>query len=366
MTGAEIEAGRSWIASVASHVQNDREFSQRDIDELIDLSDERQVELASLALSMFSAMVDEATEATYLLVWIPLGERDEIPGRIPSFEALLQSADFTGSLVGLSVPGFLVAGANPSDWNRSAVEFRAVLDHPLQLNRETTCCRKSVFHPRAESCSTMNLDPESVAQLVFEDMTALQERRLRLLAYWMNRSDGPLTSMDGTLDSADELREWFVTFVESGCPGIPEDARPRLSYDGSVLPYSDENRAWNVAEMITPYWKMIYAKVDPSAHYSIHRDKTKRKTGSHLATVIKLSNGSFATPGFAAVTGSRVAEVGRAGLRMAPWSMLLKNFVPPGFFPDTQERGESLLTPLLTSEQPAIIPPYPQSLDFRD
>ncbi|WP_431279126.1 hypothetical protein [Leifsonia poae] len=106
----------------------------------------------------------------------------------------------------------------------------------------------------------------------FRDFVAgRQAARLVDLAHWMAATDGPIESMDATVDSLVPLWEWFVQFVDAGCPGVPRDARWAVGEAIGVAPGSEESeRAIFAGESIEHYVYLVCAKALPETNWRVY------------------------------------------------------------------------------------------------
>jgi hypothetical protein len=176
------------------------------------------------------------------------------------------------------------------------------------------------------------------------------------LAWWMNASGGPVDEMDASLASVTLLEGWFFEYLATGCPGVPRDALPWAS---SGFRMQEENVAQYFASTIFYYLRLVLQRVDPSAHWEVFVDPSKRvKRIEHLGIGIELANGTFVFPSFPSVFAERFVRQGAAKRGGAPWATILKNDAGPDFFPAEQERRESVLVPLLAgATDPLTRPP---------
>jgi len=104
------------------------------------------------------------------------------------------------------------------------------------------------------------------------------------LAAWMQATDGPLAHADGSFHSLDVIGDWFIHFLDEGCPGVPRNARPAPFTDqdylasDAVLSADDEAIAVALyaAQAIGRYHRPVFATLDPEAHWAVFRKKAPR------------------------------------------------------------------------------------------
>lgn len=215
--------------------------------------------------------------------------------------------------------------------------------------------------------------------------------RLSDLAYWMRDTDGPIDEMDASLDSLIPLWKWFVWFVNSGCPGVPEAARPE-SFQRYVPNLNTEQRQflgshalrWRAAfasESLEHYVMAVLRRLDGSARWEVFSDPDARRRGvldlREKKTVIKFASYedvSISLP--LPVTGSLIDLQDQRAGRAEPdvhgvsryaadawlWKAVGQHRVPKEILPESQPRRESILLPLLDQphvpwDAPERIPP---------
>lgn len=108
---------------------------------------------------------------------------------------------------------------------------------------------------------------------------AREPHRLALLEQWMRDTGGPLDEMDASVASLVPLWDWFIGFVDDGCPGVRRDGRPDW-YD--VAHYLELHQrqanpateefwvAQFAAESLEHYLFGVCARLDPTARWELY------------------------------------------------------------------------------------------------
>ena len=128
------------------------------------------------------------------------------------------------------------------------------------------------------------------AQSLCDFIIRREPARLSDLAYWMRDAGGPVELMDASLDSLLPLWEWFLGFVNSGCPGVPEYARPESFQRHVPNQFLDERhfgahpalhwRAAFASESLEHYLMAVLRRIDPTAHWAVYSGSELRRVGA--------------------------------------------------------------------------------------
>jgi hypothetical protein len=109
------------------------------------------------------------------------------------------------------------------------------------------------------------------AKAFVSHLVAREPYRLRDLAVRMRDTGGPVEAMDASLASLGPLWEWFVAYVLSDCPGVPDDVRlsrwPRLD-DDSAKARAVRRRA-AAAEGLEHYLRLVLQCWEPPAEWTV-------------------------------------------------------------------------------------------------
>lgn len=130
------------------------------------------------------------------------------------------------------------------------------------------------------------------AQEFCDHVVAREDARLGDLARWVLSTGGPLGELDGSLESLVPLWEWFVTFMDVGCPGVPEGVLP-----SEARSFGEQGRDWAsdrelfAGESIAHYVLRVVQRVDRTAHWAVHHQRKNafRHRTSIIADSLKIA-----------------------------------------------------------------------------
>lgn len=119
------------------------------------------------------------------------------------------------------------------------------------------------------------------ADQYLEHVVRREPARLADLAHWMAGTGGPIAEMDATLESLVPLNEWYVGFLDAGCPGVPRGVRPSWfghdpDEEEQEAKASDPERVADfVAESLEHYLLLVCKNYNPAAHWAVYDSKPR-------------------------------------------------------------------------------------------